>query len=62
MPANAGEIAPQQVIDQIVKPVLVRTAVVVSESDDLAGGGADAGIAGGGKTLVGLTEIANLGE
>ena len=58
-PAYADKIAPQQAIDQIVKPVLISPAIIVGEGDDLAFGDAEARVARGGQPLVGLAVVTN---
>ena len=47
MSTDADEIGAQQVVDEIVKPILVRPAVRVSEGHDFAAGHRNAGIARG---------------
>jgi hypothetical protein len=61
-PAHPRKLAVQQTADHIIQPIFVRSAIGVSESDDFAVPGADAGVARGGKTEIRLvTQITNPG-
>ena len=62
VPSHANEIAPQQIIYQIIEPVLVRSAVVVGEGNDLALRGSDARVPGSGQPRLVLAEVANARE
>ena len=58
VPADAGEVAAQQIADEVMQPVLVRTAVAVGERDDLAFARVDAGVARDREAEVDLTDAA----
>src|SRR5439155_25738162 len=58
--ADAYEIVAEEVVNQIIEPVIVVAAIGRGEGDDFARGGGNAGIAGGGKALVGLADITDL--
>src|SRR5581483_10058701 len=52
VPAHAGEIAIEQVADEMAQPIFIGPAIGIGEGDDFTGGGSDAGIAGDGETQI----------
>ena len=59
MPADAGELPALKIIDQVIKPILIRPAVVVGERYDFALRRSDPSIARRGKALIGLADATN---
>ena len=62
MAADAYEVIAEKIVDQIIEPVFISTAVGVRKGDDLTIGRANAGIARGREAQICLVpQIANAG-